>query len=124
LIFGKKKDYVLIVDDSPTVVEMLSHILAAKYNVLKATSGKEAIEIARKSKPKVVVMDARMPEIDGWMACKIIKETAATKKIKVLMCTGASKGKEVKKAFNMGADSFIMKPVVPSKLLAKVNELM
>ena len=120
----KKKTVVMVVDDSPTALEMNASILKIHYAVEKASSGNEAIKKAMKIKPSVIVLDANMPEIDGWEVCKILKSNPATQKIKIIMCTGASKGEEVERAFGMGADGYIIKPVVPNNLLEKIKSLL
>ncbi len=122
-LFDKKKVDILVVDDSPTVLEMITSILKIHYSVEKASSGTEAIQKAMELKPSVVILDARMPDIDGWEVCKILKNKSKTKNVKIIMCTGASKGKEVERAFSAGADSYIIKPVVPNNLLEKISAL-
>ncbi|MGM0568828.1 MAG: response regulator [Elusimicrobiota bacterium] len=122
-LFGKSKTDILVVDDSPTVLEMLHSVLTINYSVEVADNGKKAIKMAEKKKPSLIVLDMHLPDIEGWEVCKILKESSSTKKIKILMCTADSKGKEVERAFEVGAEGYIIKPVTPEKLLSKVKDL-
>ena len=122
-LFGKSKTDILVVDDSPTVLEMLHSVLTLNYSVEVADNGKKALRMAEKKKPSLIVLDMHLPDIEGWEVCKILKESSSTKKIKILMCTADSKGKEVERAFEVGAEGYIIKPVTPEKLLSKVKEL-
>lgn len=115
---------VLIVDDEPDVVEILRYNLVQEnFQVLKAYNGKEAIELAIKHLPDLIIMDIRMPEITGIEACRKIRLVDALKKTPVLFLTADSDEYTTMNAFEAGASHFITKPIRPSILMNMIREL-
>jgi twitching motility two-component system response regulator PilH len=115
---------VLIVDDSPTDRHMLSEILVrAGYLPIIAESGEEAIVVAKKELPDLILMDVVMPGMNGYQATRTITREEATRHIPVIMCT--SKGLETDKIWGMrqGAQDYIIKPIDAAALLAKIAAL-
>lgn len=118
----KKK--ILVADDELNIRSLVSKILDKDYIVLEATNGEEAIDIAKRQKPDLILMDLMMPKLDGYTACSRIKTDQATKGISVVMLTGV--GHELNKKFaqEMGADGYITKPFLPQKLLDMVKNVL
>ena len=75
-----KKETVLIVDDLPTNIKVLGSFLNEDYNLLVANNGVKAVALATEKFPDIILMDVMMPEMDGYTACKQLKEIATTKK--------------------------------------------
>jgi len=123
---GETKGKILVVDDEPDIVDMLRMMLeSASYEVVSAYDGKEGIEKAKKEKPDAVVLDLMMPGMDGFEACKEMKQDADLKDIPVLVLTAISRHfSDTKYARNMGldlvSDDYIDKPVDPNVLLNRI----
>jgi twitching motility two-component system response regulator PilH len=115
---------ILVVDDSPTDRQFMLETLAKKgYQVVVADSGEEAIVKAKSEKPDLILMDVVMPGINGYQATRAITRDDATKHIPVIMCT--SKNADTDKIWGMrqGALDYLVKPVDPQQLLAKIATL-
>ena len=115
---------VLVVDDSPTDRQFLSDILVKNgFKVTTADSAEDAIAKVKQARPDLVLMDVVMPGQSGFQATRTLAKDEATKNIPVIICT--SKGQETDKNWGMkqGARDYIVKPVVPADLLAKISAL-
>ncbi len=118
----KKK--ILIVDDEPSVRQVLRKTLSKNYIVLEAEDGEEAVNMARREKPALVLMDLMMPEMDGYTSCHVIKTDPLTKVIPVVMLTAVGYELNVKLAQKIGADGYITKPFRSQDLLDSVNSFL
>ena len=115
---------ILVVDDSPTERHVLVELLTRKgYQVLTAESGEEGIEKAKSEQPDLVLMDVVMPGLNGYQATRTLTRDDATKHISVIVCT--SKGQETDKIWGLrqGAQDYMVKPINPEELLAKIAAL-
>jgi CheY-like chemotaxis protein len=113
---------ILVVDDSLLIRQLLDNILAAEgYEVLLASNGKEAIEVAKEKSPRIIVMDINMPVINGLQACTRLKAIKETRSIPVVLMTGLKMYKM--DAIEAGADGFLTKPFDISDILNNVNSL-
>ena len=115
---------ILIVDDSPTERFFLADLLSKRgYTVVTAESGDEALSKVRSEKPALVVMDVVMPGTSGYQATRAIARDPATQSIPVILCT--SKGAESDRIWGLrqGAKEYVVKPVNPEELLAKIASL-
>jgi len=115
---------ILVVDDSPTDRQFMLETLAKKgYQVVVADNGEDAIVKAKSEKPDLILMDVVMPGINGYQATRAITRDDATKHIPVIMCT--SKNADTDKIWGMrqGALDYLVKPVDPQQLLAKIATL-
>ena len=115
---------VLIADDEPNVRLTLSRMLSKDYNVLEATNGEEAINIAKEQKPDLILMDLMMPTMDGYTACLRIKNGPSTTSIPVVMLTAIGHELNKKFASEMGADGYTTKPFTQQELLHTVGSFM
>ena len=103
------KEKVLVVDDEWEIRDVLSNFLTEKgYEVILASNGEEAIELAEEKNPHVILLDVKMPGIDGIDTCRRLKEGEKTRSIPVIMIT-AFGDREIE-AYLEGADDFIVKP--------------
>ena len=113
---------ILVVDDSPTDRQYLSDILTKSgYKVTTANSAEEALAKVKQSAPDLVLMDVVMPGQNGYQATRQLTKDDATKHIPVIICT--TKGQETDKLWGMrqGARDYIVKPVDPTELMAKIR---
>ncbi|MGM5482052.1 MAG: response regulator [Nanobdellota archaeon] len=113
---------VLVVDDEPSVVDLVALSLAAgKYNVLKAYSGLDALDKVYQEMPDLVVLDLMMPGVDGYEVCSRIKKNPSLQHIPVIILSAKSEVKDKLKGMNLGADDYITKPFDPMEMEARVN---
>ncbi len=121
---------ILVVDDEPHICRLLQFNLEkAGFEVLIAPDGKEGVEIAKKRKPDVILLDILMPEMNGIEACAILKTDLKTKNIPIFMLTALSRVGDMEDAFEAGADGYITKPFPATDIgeeirrrLAKLSE--
>ena len=117
------KKAILVVDDEPAIRLLVKNMLDKSYQVYLATDGQEAIDITRRTKPALILMDIMMPKVDGYTACRTIKTDDETKNIPVIMVTGVGYDLNKKLSEGVGAADYITKPFNPSDLLEKINSL-
>ncbi len=121
---------ILVVDDEPDMVEMIKAALeSASHQVIAAFNGKEGIEKAQQEKPDAIVLDIMMPEKDGFVACKELKEDPACKHIPILILTAVGEHfANTRYAKSMGmeleAEDYIDKPIDPKLLVARLAKLL
>ena len=115
---------ILVVDDVPENVRLLQAVLEAHgYDVVSATDGRAALELAGSAKPDLVLLDVLMPQPDGYAVCRSLREQEETAVLPVIMLT-ASEGSEKTNAIEAGADDFIQKPFNRDELLTRIRSLL
>jgi len=114
---------VLVVDDEVDVRELMTLVLeAAGYAVSVMTSAIGIVEEATASHPDLIVLDITMPEIDGLEALRLLKSSAQTRHIPVLMASAQGQRNTMLKARDLGASDFVVKPWADGELEWRVNE--
>jgi two-component system, cell cycle response regulator DivK len=113
---------VLVVDDDvdhrTICVMILRH---HRYEILEAEDGEEALRIVGEQHPDLVLMDARLPRMDGWQATERLKGAAETVDIPVIMITAHALKPDRERSFAAGADSFLAKPCEPIRVVEEVQ---
>ena len=114
---------ILVVDDEKSV-RMLMHELLAKeeYAVIEAVNGREAVELARRENPDVILMDIKMPVMDGIEACRRLRKDEKTKYIPILAVTAVGQSKM--EAIAAGVDDFVQKPFDTEELSIRVRSML
>ena len=112
---------ILVVDDEPTNIDVISGILKKSYRTKVATSGAKALAIIEKSKPDLVLLDIMMPEMDGFEVCKRIKADKDTEEIPVIFVSAKTETVDITGGLKIGAVDYITKPVNPDILKARVE---
>jgi formate hydrogenlyase transcriptional activator len=117
---------ILVVDDDPYILEFTSEVLASGgYEVLEASSGKDALEVIASAHPDLVVLDVVLPDMSGFDVCKQIKSDPLLRTTFVALNSGHSISSEAQTTgLDIGADGYIVKGIPNSELLARVNALM
>jgi CheY-like chemotaxis protein len=118
------KKRILIADDEPNIRAVVARMLDKDYIVLEAANGKEAVDIAGRERPDIILMDLMMPEMDGYTACSLIKADQATKMIPVIILTAIGHEFNRKFAMEMGADAYVTKPFTPQVLADAIGPLL
>ena len=116
---------ILVVDDEPELVDMITLRLEANdYKVLQAHDGQEGLEMAKKEKPALIILDLMMPKMDGYKVCGFLKRDARYAKIPIILLTARAQEEDMSLGEELGADAYITKPFDPEVLLGKIKELM
>ena len=115
---------VLIVDDDPEIIEILNYNLVnSGFQVKSAFNGIEAVKIAKKFIPDIILLDVMMPEMDGIEACIKIKEIKKLSSTRIIFLSARGEDFTQIAAFDAGADDYINKPVKPKILLKKISSI-
>jgi DNA-binding response OmpR family regulator len=115
-------EIVLVVDDSPDTLRMLTDALEeAGMTVLVALEGSQALTIVTKITPDVILMDAVMPSMDGFEACRALKRNKMLTHVPVIFMTGLSETQDIVKGLEAGGVDYVTKPIVPDELLARIR---
>ncbi len=114
---------ILIVDDDPDIVYVLSVRLKANgYTTVTAIDGEAALRKAKEEHPDLILLDVVMPKMDGYQVLGELNKYPETKKIPVIMLTARGQIEDADKAMALGATSYVLKPFDSVELLAKVKE--
>ena len=105
-----KKQTILIVDDEPGNIEILSETLGSSYEILFATSGKEALEIAASQIPDMIILDIVMPVMSGYEVLQNLKQNPSLKEIPIVFITALDQEDQETKGLTLGAVDYIPKP--------------
>jgi two-component system alkaline phosphatase synthesis response regulator PhoP len=122
----KAKDItILLVDDEPDILDIISYNLKAEgYKVKTASSGREGVEKAKKVRPDLILLDVMMPEMDGIEACEQIRKTPGLEHTIIAFLTARGEDYSQVAGFDVGADDYIAKPVKPKVLTSRLKALL
>ncbi|MBT8085444.1 MAG: response regulator [Woeseia sp.] len=115
------KSRVLIVDDEPGNIKILSSVLAGDYALSVATGGEQALQIAEVQLPDIVLLDMVMPGMDGIQVCEALKSNDKTQDIPVIFVTSMSDSANEERGLDAGAVDYISKPISPPIVKARVK---
>lgn len=116
---------ILLVDDEPDILEFLSYNLKREgYTVLNAGNGKEAVAIAKKERPHLIILDVMMPDMDGIETCREIREIPGLKNTVITFLTARNEDYSQIAGFDVGADDYINKPIKPRVLISRIKALL
>ena len=112
---------ILVIDDEERVRDMIKFRLCLLgYEVVEATNGRDGLEAASREQPDLVLLDIMMPDVDGFQVCDRLKENEETREIPVVMLTAKGEAMDVARAYNCGAEDYVVKPYDPRVLHQKV----
>ncbi len=113
---------ILIVEDDPTTVQLIEFLLKKNnFEVLIAYNGVEALQIAKKEKLDLILMDVMMPKMDGIEAIEKLKKDENTRDIPIIILSALGQEMDVMRGLQAGASSYIVKPFSPQELLTEIN---
>jgi CheY-like chemotaxis protein len=116
---------ILVVDDEPYMRRLMQHHLArAGYALTYAVNGREAVEMAGRDLPALIIMDVMMPEMDGLTALKQLKADKTTRQIPVIILTASAQALTRQESEASGATLFLTKPFSPTLLMADIKRLL
>ena len=120
-MINRAKGRVLIVDDEPLNLKILSNILSDESDLSVATSGEQALELIKRQPPDLVLLDIEMPDMDGYQVCRLLKEDPATSDIPIIFLTSKTTVEDEVKGFELGAVDYIAKPYNAVIVTARVR---
>lgn len=115
------KRTILIVDDTPVNIEILNHALEKEYEILFATNGREALDIAFDQSPDLILLDVMMPDMDGYEVCARLKAEPRTRGIPIIFVTAMDQEGDEAKGLELGGIDYLTKPVRPAIVRARVR---
>ncbi|AFD07126.1 response regulator with CheY-like receiver domain and winged-helix DNA-binding domain [Solitalea canadensis DSM 3403] len=119
------KQKILIVDDEPDILELIEYNLKKEgYQVFLANNGQEAVTIAKKVMPDLIILDIMMPKMDGIEACRLMRSMPEFKNTFMVFLTARSEEYSEIAGFNVGADDYIAKPIKPRALISRINAIL
>ena len=119
---GKK---VLVAEDEPDIRGLIVFSLQyAGYVVIEALNGKEAIKLAESEQPDLILLDVRMPKMNGYEACSVLKAQESTRGIPVVFLSARGQETEIKRGLELGAEEYILKPFAPDELYQRVGSIL
>ena len=125
LIMENSNIKILLVDDEPDILEFMEYNLKKEgYQVLQAKNGKEAVEVAKKEFPHLVILDIMMPVMDGIEACRVMREIPELQNTLITFLTARNEEYSQLAGFDVGADDYITKPIKPRIMLSRVKALL
>lgn len=119
------KETVLVIEDEKNILELVKYNLEeAGFHVLTAQRGDTGLELARKQKPSLIVLDLMLPETDGVEICKTLRQNEKTSGISIIMLTAKSQETDKIVGLEVGADDYLTKPFSPRELVARVKAVL
>lgn len=116
---------ILIVDDESDILDLLQYNIEREgYKVLLASDGEEAVKVARKHRPDLILLDIMMPKMDGIEVCRQIKEEPELSKTFIIFLTARSEEYSEVAGFDAGADDYIFKPIKPRVLIRRIKAIL
>ena len=125
LNFDPNRDYsnynILAVDDIPLNLLLVQKMLSRfKFEIRTAANGQQALDAVSQRKPDLILLDLMMPGIDGFEVIRRLRADPATADIRIVILSALNSNEDVVKGFDLGANDFIMKPIIMEKLLNSV----
>lgn len=116
---------ILIAEDEPDILELITFTLKfGGFEVIPTSNGEDALEMTRKEKPDLVLLDVRMPRMTGYEACRQMKEIDALKSVPVIFLSAKGQDAEVQAGLQAGAVEYILKPFAPNELTDRVSSIL
>jgi two-component system phosphate regulon response regulator PhoB len=116
---------ILVVEDEEDIVDLIEyHLKQFGYSVITALDGPSGLELARKKRPGLVILDLMLPGMDGKDVCRALKSNALTQSIPILMLTAKTEEVDRVIGFELGADDYVTKPFSPRELVLRVKAIL
>ena len=112
---------ILVVDDTPANLALMTKLLAEHYRVRVANSGARALDLAAASPPDLILLDVMMPDLDGYEVCRRLKANPRTERLPVIFLTAQNTAEDEEQGLLLGAVDFIHKPISPPIVLARIK---
>jgi two-component system cell cycle response regulator DivK len=115
---------ILIAEDDMDLRNIIHDLLESSgFQTVQAANGQEALTLAAREKPDLLVLDLAMPELDGWQVAKILRQAPSTRDLPIIALTAHAMAGDCEKALQAGCDSYLAKPFVLADLVAEIHRL-
>ena len=116
---------ILVAEDERDIRDLIAFTLQfAGYQVVSAADGQEAVELAIKEIPNLILMDVRMPRMSGYEACRRIKTEPALQGVPIVFLSAKGQESEIRLGMEAGAEEYVVKPFAPAELVERVKQLL
>ncbi|MFN2241535.1 MAG: response regulator transcription factor [Anaerolineae bacterium] len=116
---------VLVAEDEPDIRGLIVFSLQyAGYQVVEALNGDEAVHLAESEQPDLILLDVRMPRMNGYEACALLKSQESTRGIPIVFLSARGQETEIKQGLELGAEEYILKPFAPDELYQRVGSIL
>ena len=116
---------ILIAEDEPDIRDLVAFTLRfAGYEVVTGTNGEEAVQVAQKEYPDLILLDVRMPRMTGYEACKLIKADPKLRDVPVVFLSAKGQESEIRDGMEAGAEEYLLKPFAPDQLTERVRSIL
>ena len=120
-----KKGTILVIDDEKDLIELLSYNLGKEgYDVIAASDGQAGLDVVKKHRPDLVVLDVMMPGLDGLQVCQRLRADPRTGRVPIIMLTAKATETDRIVGLELGADDYVTKPFSPREVIARVKAVM
>ena len=119
----ENKEKILLAEDDMLIKDIIQEIITEDFELIVANNGKEAVELAKKEQPAVLLLDIMMPEKDGFTVCEELRADEKLNKTIIVMITALADRDSRERGYKTGADDFITKPFNPIELRSKIQLL-
>ncbi len=121
---NQQRARVLVVDDQPELLRLISRILGREHDVITAGDGAEGLQKVHDEQPDVVISDVMMPRLNGFELVEALRKDEATRRLPVLLLTARADGSDRVRGLRRGANDYLIKPFLPEELKARVRNLL
>ncbi len=117
---------IIVADDEPDVLFMTAFSLrtVGGFEVIEARNGLEAVEKAQQERPDLIILDIKMPRMNGYEACRRLREIEALRDVPIVFLSAKGQRQEVEEGLRLGAADYILKPFAPEELISKVRSIL
>lgn len=116
---------ILIAEDEDEVREMFVKALeVSDFNAVGVADGAKAVQVARETPPDLIILDVRMPNMNGFEACKVLKADESTRHIPVVFLSAYGEEAEIKTGFQLGAEEYLLKPISIMELVRQIKKVL
>ena len=116
---------ILVVEDEADILDVLEYTFSREgYRVLSTRNGGDAVDIARRESPRLILLDLMLPGLDGLDVCRKLKADAVTRDIPIIMLTAKGEETDIVLGLGLGADDYVTKPFSPRELVARVTTVL
>ncbi|MEE2786129.1 MAG: response regulator [Myxococcota bacterium] len=116
---------VLVVEDDEKTLKLLGKVLQrGGYRAGLTVNGFSAVNLLKRARPDLILLDLRMPRMDGFQLLELLKQYQSSSEIPVIVLTGSSSPFDIDRALKLGVQDYLVKPISPRKLLQKIGELL
>ncbi len=118
------REKILLVDDDPDILDVLTLTLSEQYDIILAHDGEEGLKLAQTKSPDLVILDYKMPKLNGHQVCLALKKDILLQHMPIIILTGKGEVTDKVSGINAGADDYIVKPFEPQELLARIRMIL